>query len=106
MGDIEIPSLGLNIRGEGSQPEGVVNNIMQPFESTFSMMGMTTPLYRFMGVGLMSAGVFWLFRPSSMFSQNGYPLPWSIWSGQSSESAAVPWWLAAFLVGLAAAVFF
>lgn len=107
MGEpITVPGLDLEI---GGQKPGFVAAIMEPFESIFGSLGMSTPLLRFLGVTAAAAGALYLFKPLTFFEYDGRSRPWSIWTmdGPDSDSTStwVPWWLCAILAGLCFAVF-
>lgn len=108
MGDIDIPSLDLNIPS-GKPSGGIVARIMEPIESMFSAIGLDSPLFRLLGVAGATGACLYLFKPSAFFESDGRSRPWSLWSldGPDSDSTStwVPWWLFAILAGVFFATF-
>jgi hypothetical protein len=87
--------------------------MMDAIESTLSNVGLTTPTRRFIGFGILAGALLYYYKPDSMFF-DGYARPWSVTSpyskqapddGSSIPPTSLPWWLAAALVGLGAALF-
>lgn len=100
---LDIPGVDLPDMNLSDQP--VIGRFFQPIENGLAAVGMGTPVRRFAGIGLASAGLFWLIKPSVFFTSGSGPRPWSLWAGDGADGVAVPWWMASVLIGTAAAVF-
>lgn len=80
---------------------------------TLESLGLFTPTRRFIAGALIAGGLLYWIKPDSMFF-DGYARPWSWLAGPNSDNShdgsvipptALPWWLAAALVGALAALF-
>jgi hypothetical protein len=82
-------------------------------DAGLTSLGLYTPTRRFVAVGLAVGALLYYVKPDSMFF-DGYARPWSFLTPFRKESpddgstippTTLPWWLAAALAGLMAALF-
>lgn len=86
---------------------------MSAIDSTLTSLGLYTPTRRFVAGTLIAGAILYYVKPDSMFF-DGYARPWSWLAGPNTDNnhdgsvippTSLPWWLAAALVGLGAALF-
>lgn len=75
-------------------------------ERVFQALGMTTPLLRFAGVGILTSGLVYAAKPSFAFDpKTGLAKPLDA-TGENPDGTAIPWYLPGVFVGSIAALLF
>lgn len=86
---------------------------MESLDAGLTSLGLYTPTRRFIAVAAVTGAILYYVKPDSMFF-DGYARPWSFLSpyrkedpddGATIPPTTLPWWLAAGLAGLLAALF-
>ena len=102
MSDLVIPGIGAI---SSVNEHGPLATAMRPIEDAFVSIGLKTPLLRLGGISGGTAIALFYCKPSYFFDAGGNSRPWSVWSS-GDDGVLVPWWLASFLAGAGAALFF
>lgn len=97
MANIELPTINTSIAVAGG------SSFMDPVESAYAAIGLTTPIARLVGTTLGIGAILYIVQPGIYF-RNGHMRPWSAWSNEP-DAMLIPWWLAAILIGIVGATF-
>lgn len=77
--------------------------VFSPLEQTLASVGINTAFKTGLVVFGLTAGVYWLVKPSSAFDARGNARPWILLDSEKSgpEPTTMPWYLGSALTGYA-----
>ena len=66
--------------------------VYQPLMSTYSAVGLNTPITRFLGTAIVTGGLMLVTQPSFAFD-NGVAKPWTITNPSDKNATLFPWYI-------------
>lgn len=77
---------------------------LNPLEFTMYILGLNTPVSRFLAGFSATSSILWALKPQFAFDRKGAPLSWDP-SGSDRKCTRIPWFVPGLLTGTAMALF-